>query len=309
MVPPALKGDRFVTSDGTPLAMRVWLPEGEKEGAADEAKAVIVALHGFNDYSNAFAAPAEYFSRNGFATFAYDQRGFGESPHPGLWAGVDVMASDLREFTAVVRQRYPRVPLIILGESMGGAVTLAALAGEGLPQADGVVLVAPAVWGRSTMNPFQVGALWLAAHTLPWLTLTGKGLRILASDNIEMLRSLSEDQLVIKATRIDTIYGLTNLMDAALEGAARLSVPALILYGLRDEVIPVRPVKEMLKNLPEDGARKRRLAVYGRGYHMLTRDLRADVVLEDITAWIRDRRMPLPSGADIAPLERLEEVE
>ena len=49
----------------------------------------------------------------------------------------------------------PRVPLYLLGESMGGAVAVVAMTGESgtrPPDVDGVILAAPAVWGRSTMD-------------------------------------------------------------------------------------------------------------------------------------------------------------
>jgi acylglycerol lipase len=36
--------------------------------------------------------------------------------------------------------------------------------------------------------------------------------------------------------------------------------------------------------------------VYPDGYHMLTRDLGARVVLEDMAAWLADPTAPLPSG-------------
>jgi alpha-beta hydrolase superfamily lysophospholipase len=39
-----------------------------------------------------------------------------------------------------------------------------------------------------------------------------------------------------------------------------------------------------------------RVAVYPNGYHMLTRDLGAKVVLEDLAAWLADPAAPLPSG-------------
>ena len=78
----------------------------------------------------------------------------------------------------------------------------------------GVVLVAPAVWGWQTMPLLQQAALW--SRHIPPRGLTGEGLDIRPSDNVEMLRALGRDPLVIKETRIDAIYGLTNLMEAAL---------------------------------------------------------------------------------------------
>ena len=98
---------------------------------------------------------------------------------------------------------------------MGGAVIMAALTSNNPPMAEGAILVAPAVWGRVTMPFYQRWLLGLAARTLPWLKLSGKGLGIQASDNIEMLRTLGRDPLVIKETRIDTLWGLVNLMDTS----------------------------------------------------------------------------------------------
>jgi acylglycerol lipase len=178
------------------------------------------------------------------------------------------------------------VPVFVLGDSMGGAVVLAAMTGPDPPAADGAILVAPAVWARSTMPFYQRWALWLSVHTVPSLTVTGRGLRIVASDNIEMLRALARDPKVIKATRIDTIWGLTNLMDDALEAAGRFEAPALILIGARDEIITEVPTKAMLRRLPEDAADRHTIIRYENGYHMVLRDLQAENAWRDVVSWI-----------------------
>jgi len=113
-----------------------------------------------------------------------------------------------------------------------------------------------------------------------------------------MLKRLGLDPLVIKATRVDAIYGLTNLMDRALDSAPDFRLPALILYGEKDEIIPKEPTRLMLGRLPRTEKGNRRVAVYENGYHMLLRDLRADVAWRDIAHWIADSETPLPSGAD-----------
>jgi pimeloyl-ACP methyl ester carboxylesterase len=74
---PRFTGTSFVAADGQVLPLRKWLPDGG-------AKAVILALHGFNDYSNAFEGPGEAWAKRGIATYAYDQRGFGAAPERGF---------------------------------------------------------------------------------------------------------------------------------------------------------------------------------------------------------------------------------
>jgi alpha-beta hydrolase superfamily lysophospholipase len=199
------------------------------------------------------------------------------------------MVLDMETMAALVHARYPDVPLYLLGDSMGGAVLLASLShNPGLQDVSGMVLVAPAVWGRDTMNPFQRWLLWLGAHTLPALELSGDGLHIKPSDNIEMLRALRRDPLVIKKTRIDTLSGLTDLMDEAVASVPRLRGKVLLQIGAHDEVIPKRPTCQMLAKLADRTEQRPRVVMYPEGYHMLTRDLRADIVLRDISRWIGD---------------------
>ena len=159
---------------------------------------------------------------------------------------------------------------------------------------------------------YQRLALWIGANTIPDMTLTGKGLKIKPSDNIPMLIEFGKDPLVIKETRIETIYGLTNLMDLALQRATQLSSPALILYGNRDEVIPKAPTALMLSRLPNVGKGTlgkgtQRIGLYEKGYHMLLRDLQRKTVWDDIGAWVTDGTSPLPSGADQGDLTMLSE--
>lgn len=286
---PKLMGHEFRTRDGLNLPVRIWLPDGEPE-------AVILALHGFNDYANAFLEPANYLRRSGIATYAYDQRGFGATPHTGLWPGTTALTDDTADFMRVLRRRYPETPLYLLGDSMGGAAAIVTAASDPSVPIDGLVLVAPAVWSRDTMNVFQSGLLWLSAHTLPWVKLSGRGLGIRPSDNYGMLRALSRDPLVLKDARIDTLWGLTNLMDEAMADADKLHMPVLVLYGNKDEVIPKDPVMQFLERLlPSDAGA--RAAFYPKGYHMLLRDLKSDIVLDDIAVFAADPQAPLPSGA------------
>ncbi|MGA8756715.1 MAG: lysophospholipase [Stellaceae bacterium] len=284
----------FITSDGQPLPLRKWLPD-------TSIRAVILGLHGFNDYSQAFEIPGKAWAKDGIATYAYDQRGFGGAPERGLWPGRAALAADVATACSILRRLYPGVPLYLLGESMGGAVAIVAMTGESrtpIPDVDGVILTAPAVWGRSTMDLLPRIALWAGVRLMPDLKLTGQSLHILASDNIPMLRALGRDPLVIKETRVDTIWGLVNLMDAAFASAPDLRVPLLLMYGAHDEIIPKPPIGRFVRELPRDTRHRRSFAYYPHGYHMLLRDLESPIVSADIAGWILMPTAPLLSGAD-----------
>jgi alpha-beta hydrolase superfamily lysophospholipase len=278
---PHVAEDVFVARDGMRLPMRHWDAEGSP-------RAIILALHGMSDYSNAFAMPAQQWAKSGITTLAFDQRGFGAGPNPGLWAGSEVMRADLADFAAAARARYPGIPVFALGESMGGAVLLSALA-EGAPRLEGVILVAPAVWSRADMPLTYRAALFLAAHLMPGLILSNSAashvVTIIPSDNIEMLRALSRDPLFQKKTRADAVFGLVNLMDEAREAPKKLPSPLppiLLMTGKKDQIIPQEATAGVIAELGTRAEVRR----YDNGYHMLLRDLEGPKVNQDLSDWV-----------------------
>jgi acylglycerol lipase len=279
---PTVGDDVIIARDGTRLPLRRWDAEGGKP------RAVIVALHGMSDYSNAFDMPGKVWAKLGITTLAYDQRGFGKSDHPGIWAGADAMRSDLNDAAAAAHARYPGVPVFVLGESMGGAVALSSLGSAQLPAVDGMILVAPAVWSRADMPMLYRVALFLGAHVLPNMILpnsaAGRVKKIVASDNVPMLIALGKDPLFQKETRTATLYGLVNLMDEARTAPERIvsAPPILFLYGANDQIIPKQPTEAVIAGL----GGKAKVRRYEHGYHMLLRDLEGESVDRDIADWI-----------------------
>jgi len=188
----------------------------------------------------------------------------------------------------------------VAGESMGGAVAIAAFASDRPPQAERLVLMAPAVWGWSSQPLPNRTALWFTAHLAGskvikpprWVTQ-----HIRASDNLEELRAMGRDRLMIWGARSDAIWGLVHLMETAWLSTGRLRAPTLYMYGANDEIIPREPTVEAVARLPGGD----RTAYYREGWHLLLRDRQAETVWRDVAAFIEDPRAPLPSGAPPIP--------
>ena len=166
-----------------------------RAGTRPQPRAVIVALHGFNDYSAAFAE-------------------FGPTPPPKVcWS---------RPTTSRASARIPRgswpgrrswserwigrsiggtppsgLPVFVLGESMGASVAMAAMASPEPPVA-GVILVAPAVWNGADLPASYRATLRMLAGHRPALRVSGRNRRQ-ASDNIEMLRGATRSTCATRA--------------------------------------------------------------------------------------------------------------
>jgi acylglycerol lipase len=295
VIQPEATTDAFVMPDGYRLPYRVWLP------SAPHPRAVVLALHGMNDSRDAWEIPGPDFAEAGIAVYSPDQRGFGGTASRGYWSGTQGPVDDARVMARLLQQRYPGVPLYLMGESMGAAVLMVLATEPHAPNVAGYALVAPAVWGRAEMSPFLRGTLWFASHTVPGLTLENRGyVKITASDNHAALVRLSEDPLTIHATRVDATEGLVDLMDAALASAAKFRARALFIYGGKDDLIPKQATLATWRALPKG---ETTLAYYPQHYHLVLRDLQRAPVIGDMVAWMKNPAAPLPSGADKAAAE------
>jgi acylglycerol lipase len=281
--------ERFISFDGTPLGLTAWLPpEGQ------EPSAVIIGLHGMNDYANTFYLSGPWFAARGVATYAYDARGFGRSPNRGVWGGEHLMTEDLRTAVIIARRQYPNAKIVVIGDSMGAATAMATFGDESAPQVDRLILVAPAVWGWSTLPDQYALALWVGAHTFPWRAVQPPRNVVrtrTASDNREALIQAGRAPHMIWQTRIDAVYGLVGLMETASERSANLNGDVLFLYGAHDQIIPRNSAIAAARRLPTSA----RTALYENGWHWLLRDLQREVVYQDILTFIADPDAPLPS--------------
>lgn len=286
---PHIEDGAFVVRDGARLPYLRWSPTGAP-------RALVVALHGMNDSYAAYRLAGPWWAERGVETWAFDQRGFGRSPGRGVWAGEAAMADDLRDVVALVRAVRPGVPLIVVGESMGGAVAVAAFSSDRPPDADRLLLLAPAVWGWSAQGPLNRAGLWVAARAMGDRAVGAPEFvarRILASDNmIELIRN-GRDPSSIVQTRFDTLSGLVDLMETASVRLGKTGRPTLLMYGADDQVITRGPMRRALEQAGP--APNLTTAWYPDGRHLLNRDLNAEVVYRDALSFILTPSEPLPS--------------
>ena len=270
-----------------PATETTWAPPAQP-------RAVIVAVHGFNDFKGAFAEFGDYATKHGLLVEAYDQPGFGAQPDRGHWPGTPALVAALDDAVRAAHVRYPNVPVYVLGESMGAAVTMMAMSEPKAPAVAGLILAAPAVWNGQDLPTAYRTVLRVLANLLPALRVNARHTKRVASDNIEMLRALGRDPLYLRDTTIAGIAGLVELMGQAQIDATTLRLPMLVLLGARDQIVKPQAARRFVATLDPASCS---VVTYLNGWHLLLRDHQRDRVFADLVAWVDGR--PLPSRLDI----------
>ncbi len=110
---PALS--RFTARDGVPLAYRAYALN------ITPARGSVVLMHGSSASSNSMHPMAHAFAQAGYAVFALDIRGHGESGTKGRIAYVGELEDDLEDFVKAVS---PPRPATLAGFSAGGGFAM-----------------------------------------------------------------------------------------------------------------------------------------------------------------------------------------
>jgi alpha-beta hydrolase superfamily lysophospholipase len=276
---PTLHPDHVILGDGNRLPLTCWQPDRLP-------KALVLGLHGYGDYRQSFARLGTWLAARGIALLAYDQRGFGETGSRGLWPGALTLMQDLADVVAALRADEPGLPLILLGESMGGSVALAGVGSGKVAGVDRLILAAPGV--RATDVPLQQLhdlALRLGALALPWLAIELRrgGRPWLAPE--ESAR-LADDPLILRELSVGTYDGLIELANlASVEPEVPLP-PTLLLYGELDRTITRQAIDELAERLGDRGV----LRLYAERHHLLLHEATSEQVFADCLTWLLPAR-------------------
>lgn len=281
-------------SEALPLPQRVSLstPGGEtlalrRLPAPGPARAVVVVVHGLGEHAGRYHGLAEYLHEWGFAVWAHDHYGHGESsgPRGGLPSELRLV-DDLALVIDDARRENPGLPLVLLGHSLGGLVA-ASLVARGVRQVDALVLSSPGL--DPGLSGFQKMLLAVLPRIAPGLRV-GNGL----DDNF-----LSHDPAVVQAYRDDPLTHdriggrlarfLAYEGQTVLQQATDWPVPTLLLYAGDDRL--VRPAASRAFASAAAPGGKVEAHCFDSLYHEIFNELEAEPVFDALQRWL-NRRFP-----------------
>ena len=262
----------------------------------EKPKGVMVLVHGFGEHAQRYLdGVVPFFTSKGFCCFGFDLIGHGRSGgRRGDCQGYEQLLHFVDTACRLARERYPRLPLLLFGHSMGGNLVLNfALRGMGKPE--GIVASSPYL--KLAFKPptwkWQMGRILekVAPHITVPAGLDPNGI----SRDPGEVSAYEEDPLI--HDRISPRYSFP-VIDAgqwALDNASKLGVPTLILHGTADPIIDPEGSRLFDQKAPNT-----RLVEIEGGYHELHHDLGRDAYFEGIAAWLSDI-FPMEASLDDDP--------
>jgi acylglycerol lipase len=272
---PKLDQDHLIMGDATRLPLTIWRPNGAP-------RAIVLGLHGYGDYRQAFGMAGRWLSARGISLLAYDQRGFGETGSRGQWPGAEALIQDLADAVEALRAEEPELPLIVLGESMGGSVALAGLASGRVTGVDRLILAAPGVRAADMpLRQLHDLALRLGSLALPWLAVElRRGARPWLAP--EESARLADDPLILHELSVGTYDGLIELANLASAEPELELPPTLLLYGELDATIPKAAIEDLAERLGEPAT----LRLYPERHHLLLHELDSEELFAEWLDWL-----------------------
>lgn len=264
---------------------------------AEQPRAVVMLLHGVGEHAGRYGAVIAALTAAGYTVYADDHRGHGrtglrqwneDATRLGhLGPGGHRAAEDaVWQFTQLIRDENPDLPLVMLGHSWGSF--LAQILLNRHPDAyDAVVLT-----GSGLRVP---GGLNAGDLNRPWRKTDSTGMAWLSSDPA-VPADFVADPLTV-TTPLMRLFGLVEsvrMMGLPRRGLPR-DVPLLLMVGREDTVGGPRSVHRLADAYrTRSGLGDITTLVYPRMRHEIFNEIGSAEVFADLLAWL-DRRFPARS--------------
>lgn len=295
----------YPSSDGVHTChAREWVPEGSPRG-------VVQIVHGVAEHMGRYDHFARYLADHGFAVCGEDHLGHGLTAggkfgYFGPKNGWDLVARDVRRLRELEGEKYPTLPYVILGHSMGsfltrtylirwpGTVDAAVLSGTGQESpaavASGKALSAALCRTKGPdyvsrrLNDLPFGSYNRAFKpnrtTSDWISRDGAAVDAYLADPLCGF-------LITAAMFRDMMGGLQFIADRNNLAKMNRDTPVYFLSGDRDPVGSmgkgVRKVEGMFRSA---GCKDVTVKLYPGGRHEMFNEINRQEVFDDLLAWI-----------------------
>lgn len=262
--------------------------------AGPEPRGVVVAIHGLSGAAADFEPLGIFLSGEGFAVTSYQLRGMGLDPEPhrrGDLRNPRLWLEDLDQFLTVVEDRFPGVPIFLLGESLGALIALEWMGTRSSGnRVRGLILSSPVVelagdlpWWQDWLMNFL---LWVAPGKKLDLEKLGEDSetedpRVTRDDAYH--EYLKHTPHRISAFSLRMLKGIVTLVERSPIAYSRVEQPMLVLYAEHDVFVQPEAIEAFVQKQSHQALE---MAYFQDAYHLLFHDPDTPQVVQRVLQWL-----------------------
>jgi lysophospholipase len=266
-------------ADGVRLYYGSWIAEG--------ARAVVLVSHGHGEHGGRYAELARHLAERGITVHAIDHRGHGRSAGPR--GHVDRFGDYVRDLEdwrrAVFAAHPPRIPVFLLGHSLGGLIAIRHL--QTHPEAGfaGAVLSAPLLGIAVRAPRWKTALAGVFSRVLPRFPFGNELDPSMLSTAPGYVDAYRADKLLHPTITPRLFTEIGQAMRAAFDRPDSIRLPLLVLAPTGDRVVAPEAVARFASACPGDVQVRR----YEGFQHEALNEAERHRVIDDVTAWLEAR--------------------
>ena len=274
-------GTKVLTRDGVSLFVHAWIPNNPQR--------VLMCVQGLGGHGGYYCELARQIATGGTIVVAPDLRGHGLSE--GMRGDIDRFDRYGMDVGAVcnwIGVKWPYMPIVLLGESMGASIAVQYIASElycsHRKSLIGLVLVSPVF--STALRPTLIEAVHfvhslLFMPTYPTMAVTGR--EELGCRDADFNARLRADPLFVRLVSARFLVKLILWLRQSRRKAVQINLPILVLLGGTDKIASRKGTSTFLRNVP---AREQRIVTFPEAFHCLLRDPDTPRVVRILNEWL-----------------------
>jgi alpha-beta hydrolase superfamily lysophospholipase len=270
------KPGSFTAADGNKLFFQSWSPAGKPE-------MVIAMVHGLGEHSGRYQHWAKMFCEESVAFAAFDLRGHGKSEGKrGNIPSLEVAFNDIGLFLEKVFNKYPGIPVVLYGHSLGGNLAVNfVLSQDSIVSA--LIMTSPWLKLSNPVPKYKLILAHLAGSLMPsFIQPSGLDANYLSRDKM-VIQQYQSDPLVHDCISAGLYLSGSRGGEKAVSLAGKTAIPVLLMHGTADALTSQEASKSFSKNSGNNVT----LKLWDGFYHELHNEPEKDDVFSFITGWLR----------------------
>ncbi|MDX2445369.1 MAG: alpha/beta hydrolase [Bacteroidales bacterium] len=262
------------------LALQSWAPNQD-----EVINGVFCFVHGIGEHLSRYEHWAERSVAKGYVFFGLDLCCSGKSEGKiGFFYSYDSIMDDIDLLIKQAEMKFPGMPLYLYGHSMGGNIVL----NYGLRKKSsikGLIVTAPWLILRNSPSKVFLSLVRFLSKVVPNLiidTSSSVSPEIISRDKA-VVEKYIQDPMVHNKVSLKMAISLNDAAIYAMENAARLDIPLLLMHGSADQITD----PEGSRQFYEVNTEKFTLKIWDGLYHELHNEPEKEVVFEYLIDWVK----------------------